>query len=135
MTWRRVATPARFACVSIVLLAVAACAQSEDGASRITASVLAERVEAGNAPIILDVRSEAEYADGHIPGALNIPYDQLEERIAEIPGARSDEIVVHCKSGRRAGLAEVTLREAGFTEVRDLDGHWMAWSEAGLPSE
>ncbi|MFQ5416924.1 MAG: rhodanese-like domain-containing protein [Myxococcota bacterium] len=135
MTRRSVVHITRLACAPIVFLAATACAQPQDGAPRISASELVQRIEAGSAPTILDVRTEVEFADGHIPGALNIPYDQLAARIAEIPGARSDEIAVHCHSGRRAGIAKATLRGAGFTRVRDLDGHWKAWAGAGLPSE
>jgi rhodanese-related sulfurtransferase len=101
----------------------------------ITATELAQRIEAGSPPFVLDVRSPQEYAQGHIPGAVNIPYDVLSARVSELGLTKSEEIVVLCQVGRRAQLAESTLREIGFTNVRDLEGHWQAWQAARLPSE
>ena len=45
------------------------------------------------------------------------------------------EIVVYCRSGRRAGVAEAVLGEAGYTNIRDLEGHWLEWQAAGRPTE
>jgi rhodanese-related sulfurtransferase len=81
------------------------------------------------------VRSEKEYAEARIPGAVNIPHDQLGDRLSEIDAAKEDEIVVHCKSGYRAGIAEKILIDAGYSEVRDLDGHMNAWKSSGYPIE
>ena len=94
-----------------------------------------DQIEAGEEPLILDVRTPAEFQAGHIAGAVNLPHDQLAQRITELGVSPSDEVVVHCQSGRRAGMAEATLREAGYTNVRDLSGHMRAWKQAGLPVE
>ncbi len=96
---------------------------------------LVARLGNRTAPFILDVRAATEYAAGHIPGAINISHDELAERISELPEDKNSEIAVYCQSGRRAGLAESVLREDGFTRVRDLAGHWKAWSGAGRPTE
>ena len=104
-------------------------------AEPITGADLASRIEAGDAPFILDVRSPEEYAGGHVPGAVNIPFDALPDRLDELPVGHGDEVVVYCRSGRRASIAEQTLAEAGFTELRDLDGHIQGWQAAGLPLE
>jgi rhodanese-related sulfurtransferase len=101
----------------------------------IAAERLAERIAQGSSPIVLDVRTREEYARGHVPGAINVPHDELAGRLAEIPGDTSQEIVVHCQSGRRAGMAEDVLREHGYTHLRDLTGHWQGWQAANLPSE
>jgi rhodanese-related sulfurtransferase len=85
------------------------------------------------APLLLDVRSREEFAEGHIPGAVNIPYDELPERLEELAGHRDDGIVVYCRTGRRAKIAEATLVEAGFADVRDLAGHMTEWREARRP--
>jgi rhodanese-related sulfurtransferase len=127
----------------ILLAAIAAsaflagCGSGPDqaGAAAISADELVARVQAGTAPLVLDVRSEDEYRGGHIPGAVNIPHDELAARIAELPSRRSTEIVVHCQSGRRAGLAEAVLRENGYSNVRDLEGHWQGWQASQLPTE
>jgi rhodanese-related sulfurtransferase len=96
---------------------------------------LAARIEAGDAPLVLDVRSTGEYEAGHVPGAVNIPHDELAARIDEISASKSDEIIVYCHSGRRADAAESTLEAAGYTGVVDLEGHWKGWSSADLPVE
>lgn len=96
---------------------------------------LASRIEAETAPVILDVRSSEEFAEGHIPGAINIPYTELEDRYEELGIETSDEVVVYCRSGRRAGIAEAALEGLGFTNLRDLEGHIEAWKEAKRPLE
>ena len=85
--------------------------------------------------MILDVRSREEFAAAHIPGAVNIPHDQLTERIDRLPLAKSDEVVVHCERGGRAAVAEKILTDAGYTHVRDLKGQMQVWQANGLPIE
>jgi rhodanese-related sulfurtransferase len=112
------------------------CIGAEQSAgARISAVELTERIRGDTPPFILDVRTTQEFASGHVPGAVNVPHDELASRLEELPVEKSEEIVVHCQSGRRASLAEATLREAGYSNVRDLDGHWQAWQASGLPVE
>lgn len=98
-----------------------------------TAAELMSRLEGPDAPVILDVRSPEEYAEGHIPGAINIPYDQIGAQLGSLDEYRGGELVVYCRTGRRAGVAEGALSEAGFERVRDLEGHMVGWREAELP--
>ncbi len=120
----------------IILAAIAliACAQAAP-ADSIAADLVQQRIEAGTAPLILDVRTAAEYAAGHVPGAMNISHDELENRLSELGIELDDEVVVYCMAGHRAGIAEGLLGGAGYTNVRDLEGHWTAWSADGRPSE
>ena len=99
----------------------------------ITSADLVQRLEGEDAPVILDVRSPEEYAEGHIPGAINVPYDQIAANLDSLESFLTAEVVVYCRTGRRAGVAEKALREAGFTQVVDLEGHMTTWNEAGLP--
>ena len=124
----------RWMAAILVGLAAAACA-AESAPSRIAPDELAARIEAGDAPTILDVRTPEEFAAGHLPGAINIPHTELAGRLDELDFARDSEIVVHCQSGRRASQAEAVLLEAGFEDVRDLDGHMAAWREGGYALE
>ncbi len=101
--------------------------------STITATELVQRMQAQEPLVILDVRSVKEFGAGHIPGAINIPHGELPTRFAELHVAKSDELVVYCKSGYRAGVAEKALRDAGYSNLRDLKGHWRAWVKAGHP--
>ena len=112
--------------------AVAAAAETEI-ASRMEAGELLARIEEGTQPFILDVRTPEEYAAGHIEGAVNIPYTELEDRVSELGIELGEEMVVYCRSGRRAGIAEAALSELGYSNLRDLDGHINGWTEAGHP--
>lgn len=79
--------------------------------------------------VILDVRTQSEYGDGHIEDAINIPADELEERLGELdPG---DELLVYCRTGNRSTRAVKLLEENGFTKVLHMDGGIVAWGKAG----
>ncbi|MCB9830837.1 MAG: MBL fold metallo-hydrolase [Planctomycetes bacterium] len=85
-----------------------------------------ERALAGkDAPLVLDVRSPAEWAAGHIPGARNLPVAELRRRLAELP--RDREIVTTCQTGYRSALAASLLRSLGIVGVRDQRGGWVDW--------
>ena len=127
--------------IGLLAVVLTACSPPADGSKSgagqgiISVKELAEQIQLERAPLIVDVRSEKEYAEAHIPGAVNIPYDQLGDRLSEIDAAKTDEIVVHCRSGYRAGIAEKLLIEAGYSDVRDLDGHMNGWQSGGHPIE
>ena len=82
---------------------------------------------------ILDVRSAAEFAGGHLPGAKNIPLAELASRIGELDKMKSKSIVVVCQSGARSARAAGVLGKAGFDDVINLDGGVSAWQTQGLP--
>lgn len=82
---------------------------------------------------LLDVRTPDEFSAGHIPGAVNIPYDQVAARLGEIP--KGDEVVLYCHSGRRAGLAAEVLAANGYTKLAHLQGDMQGWQSAGRPVE
>jgi phage shock protein E len=81
---------------------------------------------------VVDVRTPAEYASGHVPGAVNIPFDEMPQRYAEV-GPPSTPILVYCKTGRRSGIAIGTLRQKGFTTIYDLQAY-DRWVSAEPPS-
>jgi len=80
---------------------------------------------------VLDVRTPQEYAEGHVPGAVNVPHDQLASRLAEVP--KDKDVVLYCKSGRRAGMAADVLAANGYTRLSHLEGDMNAWVEKGRP--
>jgi phage shock protein E len=82
---------------------------------------------------LLDVRSQGEYAQGHIPGATLIPLNQLPDRLAEVPRDRT--VIVACRSGNRSTQAVKLLRAAGFTNIHNLVGGLRAWDKAGFAQE
>jgi phage shock protein E len=75
--------------------------------------------------VLLDVRTREEYARGHLDGAMNIPVQELAQRVTEV-GPAGTAVVVHCQSGIRSKSAEQILRRAGYTEVLDI-GTQAAW--------
>ncbi len=92
---------------------------------------LLERLRCGTATV-LDVRPEDEFRQGHVPGALNIPLSQLEQRLAELPVDR--EVVANCR-GPWCVLsfeAVAVLRQRGY-QVRRLEDGFPEWKVAGLP--
>jgi rhodanese-related sulfurtransferase len=84
-----------------------------------------------DAPFVLDVRTPEEYASGYVPGAVNIPHDQLAVRLAEVP--RDRPIVIYCRSGRRTEIAGTLLAGSGYQRLEHLQGDILAWVENGRP--
>lgn len=82
---------------------------------------------------LLDVRTPQEYAEGHVPGAVNVPHDQLASRLAEVP--KDKDVVLYCRSGRRAGLAADVLSANGYQRLSHLEGDMNAWVEKGRAVE
>jgi phage shock protein E len=78
----------------------------------------AQRLVADGARLV-DVRTPQEYAEGHAPGAVNVPVDEISGRAAELGGADTP-IVVYCRTGRRSAIAVEALRALGYRRVYDL---------------
>lgn len=74
-----------------------------------------------NHAVLLDVRDFQEYEKGHIPGAVNIPRDEI-ERAKELIPDRNTPIYAYCYSGRRSDYAVSSLKRMGFTSVRNIGG-------------
>ena len=89
--------------------------------------------KSGEQAFVLDVRAPEEFVTGHVPGAVNIPYDQVAARLAEVP--KDKDVVLYCRSGRRAGMAAEVLAANGYTRLKHLEGDMPAWIEKGRPVE
>ena len=89
------------------------------GSGGIDRGVEAFRADPG--AVLIDVREPDEYAEGRIPGSRNIPLSELEERFDEL-GAKDAHLYVYCLSGGRSGRAEGILKQAGFTNVKNIGG-------------
>jgi len=87
---------------------------------------------AGASYQLIDVRTPEEFASGHINGAVNIPVQELAQRMGEIQ--KDQPVVLYCRSGNRSAQAATILDQAGYTGVYDLGGV-IAWQQAGLPLE
>jgi len=116
------------------VLACAALAHADEPTPRIKQEALLKRIETKDASmIILDVRTPEEFAAGHVPGAINIPYTHLPARVSELPDAGDKEIVLYCATGVRAERAAQRIREHGYTRLLHLDGDMKAWDEKNRP--
>ena len=125
-------TLTRLFALCVVSLSLTAFAENPVGT--ITSDQLVERIEKQDKDIvILDVRTPDEFAAGHVPGARNIPHDQLPTRIAELAGAKDKEVVVYCRSGKRAAIAQDTLAKHGFERITHLEGDILKWQEEKRP--
>ncbi len=80
---------------------------------------------------LVDVREADEFAAGHVPGAINRPLSTLDP--AEVPDDPKTELVVMCKSGKRAGMALDKLRAAGITRAANYMAGMDGWTMAGMP--
>ena len=87
--------------------------------------------KSGHKPVLLDVRTQSEYNDGHIQDAINIPHDQLLKEPQLVSVYKDSQMVVFCRSGVRAGKVIEMLEGLGFKEIIDIDGDMLAWNEAG----
>lgn len=85
--------------------------------------------------VLIDVREDREWAEGHAAGAMHLSKGVIERDIeSEIPD-KSTTMVLYCGGGFRSALTAAELQKMGYTNVISLDGGWRAWNQAGLPVE
>lgn len=112
----------------------------------LSAREVADRLAAGADFVLIDVRESAEFASGHIPGAVNIPRGVLEFEVAAHPAMANEitapelarherPICVYCRSGGRSAVAAQSLQEMGFTSVTSLAGGLLDWRAHEFPVE
>ncbi len=119
--------------LTAVLVATVAFA-GEPAVAPVSQEALVERQQKADPELlVLDVRTHEEFASGHVPGAINIPFDRLAERLEDVP--KDKDVVVYCQSGRRAGIAAKTLADNGYTRLSHLEGDIAAWKANARPLE
>ena len=84
---------------------------------------------------VIDVRSPAEFASGHLDGAVNLPLDQIESRIGTVVPDKHQPVLLHCLSGTRSGMARNTLRRLGYTQAHNLGSYSRAASLVSQPGK
>jgi rhodanese-related sulfurtransferase len=89
--------------------------------------------QAGQTPQIVDVRRPAEHANGHVPGAVNIPLDKLPKEFEQLDPSIPTYVV--CQGGYRSSLGASFLENAGFDKIYNVTGGTAAWIAAGLETE
>jgi rhodanese-related sulfurtransferase len=98
---------------------------------KITRAELAERIQDGGDVLLIDVRTEGEYVEGHLPGAIVIPYDEFDLRYNEILEYKGREVVLYCHVGGMGDFAGRVLLKNGFTNVKNLEGGIYGWINSG----
>jgi sulfur-carrier protein adenylyltransferase/sulfurtransferase len=93
-----------------------------------------ELIEDGN-PLLIDVREQSEWDEGHIPGAVHVPRGHLESRIEREAPDPARPIVLYCSAGNRSAFAAKTLGELGYEDVTSLAGGFTDWKRNGFPVE
>jgi rhodanese-related sulfurtransferase len=92
-------------------------------------------LQAGNRPVLLDVRGLDEWERGHLEGAVHIPRGELETRVETEVADKSQEVIVICAGGVRSLLAGETLLNLGYNQVISMEGGYGDWEDAHLPAE
>ena len=117
---------------SAIMLLMPMFRKSAGGVPSLTSAEAVTLINRNNATV-LDVRDEAEFANGHIADAIHIPGADLESRIAELKKYKTKPLLVNCQRGARSAKACEILRKAEFTQVHNLHGGLDAWQQAKLP--
>ena len=99
----------------------------------ISASMAIRVLNNNNDALIIDIRSVAEYKNGHIKGAKNIPLNEFASGIDSFSKFKDKPVLIYCNSGNTATRAIKLLKKAGFEKINNLEGGIAAWKEANMP--
>ena len=107
-------------------------AEAKAKISEVTPQQVKADMDAGKAVILLDVRDAAEFDAGHLPKAMNISRGLLEFKIGGMIADKNANIVLYCRTDARSALATAVLQEMGYSNVKNMQGAFKAWGEAGI---
>jgi rhodanese-related sulfurtransferase len=109
----------------------------QDAKKRVKETSVADvkrRLDAGEKFVLVDVREDNEWANGHLPGAVHLGKGIIERDIEQRVPDTSAKVILYCGGGFRSALAGDNLQKMGYTNVESMDGGWRGWVEAGLPT-
>jgi len=109
----------------------------QDAKTRVKETEVADvkkRMDAGEKFILVDVREDNEWANGHLPGAVHLGKGIIERDIEQRVPDTSAKVILYCGGGFRSALAGDNLQKMGYTNVESMDGGWKGWVQAGLPT-
>jgi len=118
--------------VFVFLLVAFIINEGKQGGAAITPNNLVNLVNREGA-VIVDIRDNKEFGNGHIAGAVNVPFPAVESRIGELAPYKEKPVVLVCKMGQHAGSIGRKLRAQGFEDVRRLSGGMAEWGANSLP--
>jgi rhodanese-related sulfurtransferase len=93
------------------------------------------RMDAGEKFLLIDVREDTEWAQGHLPGAVHMGRGVIERDIEKSVPETSAKLVLYCGGGFRSALSADSLQKMGYTNVESMDGGWKGWLEAKFPTQ
>lgn len=124
--------PLLFGALGVVIGMLAWTTLQSVGGGRVT-PLDATRLINHEEAVVLDVRSDAEYAEGHIVGAVHLPEGQLKTSMGRLQKYKSKPVIAVCRSGQRSAAVCAQLRKEGFEKAHNLGGGVLAWQAANLP--
>jgi rhodanese-related sulfurtransferase len=92
------------------------------------------RGDAGEKFLLVDVREDNEWANGHLPGAVHLGKGIIERDIEQRAPDTGAKLILYCGGGFRSALAADNLQKMGYSNVESMDGGWKGWVDAGLPT-
>lgn len=93
-----------------------------------------KRMDSGEKFLLVDVREDHEWANGHLPGAVHMSRGLIERDIEVKVPESSTKMILYCGGGFRSALVADNLQKMGYSNVESMDGGWRGWLEAGLPT-
>jgi rhodanese-related sulfurtransferase len=109
----------------------------QDAKKRVKETNVAEvkrRMDAGEKFVLVDVREDNEWANGHLPGAVHLGKGIIERDIEQrVPDANA-KVILYCGGGFRSALAAENLQKMGYNNVESMDGGWKGWLDARFPT-
>lgn len=109
----------------------------DDAKTRVKETHVADvnrRMRGGEKLLLVDVREDREWANGHLPGAVHMGRGIIERDIETKVPDTSAKMILYCGGGFRSALVADNLQKMGYTNVESMDGGWRGWNEAGLPT-
>ncbi|MCL2866004.1 MAG: rhodanese-like domain-containing protein [Lachnospiraceae bacterium] len=106
----------------VAMLLGVACARGDKGFQTISSVQARQKMEALHSFQLLDVRTQGEFDEGHIGGAMLLPHDEIEIGVWDMLPDQNETIFIYCHSGRRSAIAAEALVKMGYTSVYDMGG-------------
>ena len=114
---------------ALLVIVLSACATG------MTREELLQQMQQGTKMMIVDVRSQGEYDEDRIPGAVHVPFYSVRSGMRELGWSKADLLVLYCEHGPRSGIASFTLHLSGYDQIYSLDGHMQGWRKNDFPLE
>lgn len=92
------------------------------------------RMDAGEKFLLVDVREDNEWTNGHLPGAVHMGRGVIERDVEKAVPDTSTKMILYCGGGFRSALVADNLQKMGYTNVESMDGGWRGWTTSGLPT-